>query len=307
MAATPSPRRRRRRFLQFSLRTLLVFVLLVSIGMSWFAARRQWVKRQWEAVEAVMKPNASSGSGDRLQIQTTIPLWVSKWTRPILGEGFFSNVVAVQCSRSFSDDEASHLKVLTALTVLDVYSPQVTDAGLEHLEGLTNLKRLDLSGTQVTDAGLEHLEGLTNLEYLDLAGTHYVQFVLFGPPTKDVFSGRVVWKRLNQGVPSNGYALHLAVRQVTDRGVGHLAGLKKLRFLDLCSTQVTDAGLEQLKGLTNLNGLNLAHTRVTDAGIAHLQGLKNLEHLVIRHTQVTDEGVKRLHEALPTCEVFHWQ
>jgi hypothetical protein len=54
MSTIPSPKRRRR-FLQFSVRTLLVFVLLVSIGMSWFAVKMQKARRQREAVEAIVK------------------------------------------------------------------------------------------------------------------------------------------------------------------------------------------------------------------------------------------------------------
>jgi hypothetical protein len=49
---TPRPKRRRRRFLQFTVRSLLVFVLLVSIGMSWFAVKLARARRQREAVEA---------------------------------------------------------------------------------------------------------------------------------------------------------------------------------------------------------------------------------------------------------------
>ena len=40
------PKRRTRRFLQFSLRALLVFVLLVSVGMSWFAVKLERARRQ---------------------------------------------------------------------------------------------------------------------------------------------------------------------------------------------------------------------------------------------------------------------
>ena len=48
---TPPPKRRTRRLLQFSLRALLVFVLLVSIGMSWLAVKLEKARRQREAVE----------------------------------------------------------------------------------------------------------------------------------------------------------------------------------------------------------------------------------------------------------------
>ena len=51
-----------------------------------------------------------------------------------------------------------HLKGLTKLGYLNLWSTKVTDAGLVHLEGLTNLKGLNLRKTQVTDAGVEKLQ-----------------------------------------------------------------------------------------------------------------------------------------------------
>ena len=45
----------KRRWFQYSLRTLLVLMLLASIGMSWIAVRMQKAKKQQEAVEAIRK------------------------------------------------------------------------------------------------------------------------------------------------------------------------------------------------------------------------------------------------------------
>ena len=47
-----NPKRKRRRF-QFSLRTLLVFVLLVRIGLSWLAVRMDRAEKQRQAVQAI--------------------------------------------------------------------------------------------------------------------------------------------------------------------------------------------------------------------------------------------------------------
>jgi hypothetical protein len=54
--------KRKRRWYQFSLRALLVFVLLVSIGMSWLAVRRQRVRRQREDATVTNRsvPNSAS-------------------------------------------------------------------------------------------------------------------------------------------------------------------------------------------------------------------------------------------------------
>eukprot|EP00808_Paulinella_micropora_P017938 g32181.t1 len=52
----------------------------------------------------------------------------------------------------------------------DLFTSEVTDAGLVHLSGLHALHHLDLSNcNQLTDAGLVHLSGLRNLRHLDLS------------------------------------------------------------------------------------------------------------------------------------------
>ena len=81
---------------------------------------------------------------------------------------------------------------------------------------------------------------------------------------------------------------------VTDAGVKHLKGLKKLRRLTLNRTAITDAGLGHLSGLTNLEVLEVGGTRITNAGLPHLKGFANLAYLDIRSTEVTDAGLEHL-------------
>jgi len=45
--------RARRRWYQYSLRTLLLVMLLASVGISWFAVKMQRARKQREAVEAI--------------------------------------------------------------------------------------------------------------------------------------------------------------------------------------------------------------------------------------------------------------
>ena len=47
--------RPKRRWYQFSLKTLLVTVLMMSLAFSWFAAKRNKARKQREAVEAIEK------------------------------------------------------------------------------------------------------------------------------------------------------------------------------------------------------------------------------------------------------------
>jgi hypothetical protein len=81
---------------------------------------------------------------------------------------------------------------------------------------------------------------------------------------------------------------------VTDTGLAHLAGLTRLRQLDLCCAPITDAGLVHLKGMTRLQKLDLSETSITNAGLAHLTGLSSLLELDLSWTRITDAGLVHL-------------
>ena len=72
-----------------------------------------------------------------------------------------------------------------------------------------------------------------------------------------------------------------------------LAGLTELRLLDLSHAKISDAGLRHLAGLRRLQSLRLYDVaNVTDAGLAHLKGLTDLRELNLGITSVTGEGMK---------------
>lgn len=89
---------------------------------------------------------------------------------------------------------------------------------------------------------------------------------------------------------------------LTDDGLRQLNSLPKLIHLEISSPQVTDAGLGALAGLKALEFLDLRGcTQVTDAGLTHLAGLTELTTVVVKDTKVTDAGVELLRKALPKC------
>jgi hypothetical protein len=230
MTTTP---KHRLRWYQFTIRSLLVLMVLVAVAGSWFAWKKQQVERERAAVDRVKEMRGWAiydwewESGGKLDAHPPGPAWLRAW----LGDDFFAHVISVSVSgTTVTDAGLEHLKVLKQLETLGLENTQVTDAGLEHLGGLTQLNSLVLSGTKVTDAGLEHLKGLTQLNVLSLANT-----------------------------------------QVSDTGLGHLKGLTRLTMLALDGTKVMDAGLEYLKGLTQLRFLDLRGTKVTDKGVKNLK------------------------------------
>lgn len=100
---------------------------------------------------------------------------------------------------------------------------------------------------------------------------------------------------------------HLQGRELTDKGLTHVAALKHVVSLNLRDTKVTDAGLVHLKGLTTLRTLHLERTQVGDAGIAHLTGLSNLEYLNLYETKITDASLVHLERLKKLNRLYLWQ
>ncbi len=248
------------RFLRFSVRGLLVVVLVIGAGLGWLVRS---ARIQREAVEAIKNAGGSVcynwEYSDGNVISGGNP-WAPPWWVNLVGVDYFGHVsLVVSPSARVSAATIELVGPLSQLEELRLGHSAVADAGLGHLNGLGKLKRLILTGTDVNDTALVHLKGLRELSALDLIGTG-----------------------------------------VTDAGLAHLKGLSNLSVLGLSYTKVSDRGLEHLSGLKNLSSLDLHGTQVTDAGMVHLKGLSHLSYLNLLFTQVTDAGIKELKQALPS-------
>ena len=171
--------------LQYSLRSLLVFVLLANLGMAWIFPRWRVARQQRDAVAAIR----ALGGDVYYDYMWPGPGGVPPgpvWARRLLGDDFFADAVCVnddvwvqmmfaggplwspRYPGRITDAWLRPIGKLPRLEILRLGYSHVTDVGMSRLEGLTCLRELDLSGTRVTDAGLEHLKGLTQLRKLDL-------------------------------------------------------------------------------------------------------------------------------------------
>ena len=188
----PGPKPRRR--LQFSLRTLMVLVVIVSLPLGWLACRLNQAREQRAVIDAIHALGGSteydgeSGSYkegsypsmafglDSLGYPDPPGCPAPVWLRRCLGDDFFVRIVGVRGDSDAVLERAARLPHLSSLSVGPLHrrpyaSYPVTDAGLEHLKESSQLRTVMLNQTQVTDAGLAHLRGLTQLQRLDLSGT----------------------------------------------------------------------------------------------------------------------------------------
>jgi hypothetical protein len=193
-APTVEPPKRKRRWFQYSLRTLLIFTLIVAVACGWLASKVERKRSERAAVEALRKKGATvTYDYDRVRSRTP---YGPAWMRWLLGENYFSEVQWVamggnvdaddlnavaqfphltsltMMSRGFTDAGLANLTGLRELRDLNLSQASLTDDGLKDLAGFTQLETLWLYGTKVTDAGLVHLRGLTRLKYLSLAFTN---------------------------------------------------------------------------------------------------------------------------------------
>ena len=189
-----APPKRKRRWFQFRLRTMLIFTLICAVGSAWVAHRMEQKRREREAIEAIGKLGGSVWY-DYQRVAGGEPPGPA-WLRKLFGEDFFSEVDGVLLDESdvtvagllnvkrwarlggltlwegsITDAGLANVKGLAHLRVLSLWEGSITDAGLANVRGLAQLQRLDLTGTQVTDAGLANLKGLTQLQELDLKRT----------------------------------------------------------------------------------------------------------------------------------------
>lgn len=327
------PPKPKRRWYRFSLRTLLVVILLLSVLLGWFALKLRQAERQRRAVEAIRKAGGTvfydyqfheeSGTTTGVR-ESPVPAWL----RELIGEDFFASVAGVgfhdpewsaSDSRPTTVDDADavleHVAGLTGVVCLRLYANQVTDVGMEHLRGLTRLRYLDLSYTQVTDAGLEHLKGLTELGLLQLHGTDVTEE---GSEElrKALPDCHISW--VEEGGPPPSARPDSPVVKAWEKA-GFLSGWMcrteyGFRFMqlreDACEDDMPGFGVEYRLPIKSVQGLPQPSVpfgayfwNVADAGLKALAGMTQLKNLILSDTEVTEAGVKELKEALPDCYI----
>jgi internalin A len=228
-----------RRFLRFSMRGMIVVVLVMGGGLGWLV-RSAHIQR--DAVAAIQHAGGnvlySWERNNRTGMSGGKP-WAPTWLADLIGVDYFGHVTTVwfvQSSKT-TDSVLAQVGCLTGAREVQFKECSVSDAGMAHLRGLRGLSYLDLSGTHITDAGLAHLKGLTNLSGLFLTDTH-----------------------------------------ISDAGLVHVEGLTNLHMLSLARTQVSVIGLARLKRLTKLKELLLDGSQARDAGEREFQrALPNLK------------------------------
>ncbi len=288
----------RRRY-QYSLRALLLLVLLVAVGALFWRTAVEPYRRQRRTMELIQELGGT--------FQTTP---ADRWVRWLHG-GDYQHLKFVNLADG--DDPSAYIDrvaALPAIQTLVVGGPAFADDHLRRLHGLTTLKGLVLDSTSVTDDGLAALRNA--LPDVDAYRSDRRAIKVLGLYGDVITEPGSVPSRLRQAVGDEWYqeakrfrSYHARdgvrpdnAKPTTDEALAYIGMLRSLESLDLgrllSDVSVSDAGLRHLQELTRLRVLILTNTPVGDEGIAHLKRLAELRYLALCGTQVSDSGLAHL-------------
>ena len=220
------------RYLRFSVRTMIVLVLVIGAAMGWVVHR---ARVQRDAVAAIRKAGGSIWYDWQFKGNSHTPNGEPRgprWLVEALGVDYFGYVAVVSGTELFSDHELVLVESLGHLERLMLYGSSVTDAGLAHVRDLRNLEYLWLNGTRAGDAGLAYLKRLTRLKVLSLDKTWVTDAGLAN------LRGLIDLESLG-----------LADTTVTDAGLDILEVMPKLRGLSLGGTRLHDVSMAHMRRL----------------------------------------------------------
>jgi Leucine Rich repeat len=224
-ANTAEPQKPRRRWFQFSLRTLLILVVVVGVAGGWLGRVIERSLKAQEAADEHMKALLAS-EVIAVKIQSATGAFAIPCDRLKSPNDIHVNFRRAKAADSALLAIASHPQV----GELVLEGTDLTDAGMKHISAFQNLQKLDVSGTKITDAGVKNLAGLTHLRFLDLDRTQVTNVGL-----KNIEN----LKQLE--------ILSLYKTAITDDGLKSLKGLSQLDELYIDGTKVPDAGVADLQ------------------------------------------------------------
>jgi hypothetical protein len=153
-----------RRWLQFSIRTLLAVMFAACCLAAWVAHKRDQAAQQQQAYQVILTKQGLTNFGPESAR--------SPWLRWILGEDVAASGGCIELGGcDVNDADLAQLSSLGQLTRLSLNKTHVTDRGLVHLGKLSRLRNLSLDETQISDDGLKSLHACHSLECLSLYGT----------------------------------------------------------------------------------------------------------------------------------------
>jgi hypothetical protein len=137
--------------------------------------------------------------------------------------------------------------------------------------------------------------GISNAELNVLNGSSYLTTLsLSGTKVTDLTS--------LAGLPKL-RVLNLSFTSITKESLQHLGSFPSLSELLVRRTRMGDAEIETLSQLPDLQLIDVSNNAITDKCVVHLAQLHKLRVLIVDNTNITSEGITQLQQELPQVEV----
>ncbi len=284
------PKRPRRRWLQYSLRAILLLMLVVAVSAWWFSVELGKARREEQAI-AALQDEATYGlsigyAHQRNEDGAYNPSVTADnygTFREWLGDAFFDEPRAVNFSgEAFSDDAALRLRDLPTLEVLSISTMRepVSLEAAQSIAALSHLTRLEIM-TSRWEFSSESLAALAPLPELE----NFVRVGVGSYTASDVEQFVVGKSKLRW--------LQFSGCEFQPGAAAALAQLPSLQVLNLSSSQLTFADMEAFAE-SSLMQLNLTRTGIRDEDLKYVAAVPSLKSLLFRNDPITDEGLREL-------------
>ena len=282
----------RRRWLRFTLRGFMIFVLLVCVWLARVVNQVHLQRQIWAELErSGGSPHFETDldeNGREVENPNELdedPGLLDQLLGGLLGEVYYFPIAGADFPDSPPTTEALDLLArLPKVSALSFRATGIRIANLKKIKRLPGLRSLGIS--EANDAILKEISDLSDLRCLYVAGPE-----LTNSGIRHI--GRL--KNLRE--------LAIGGDNLTGVAFRSLVALKNLQDLHVSSTTLTRADLMDIARLKNLRGLSLEGF-TADPDLAPLESLHNLRRLELRDHNVRWASLLPLRKSLPDLETI---
>jgi hypothetical protein len=251
---------------RFSLRTLLLVVVVAAIGAALVGRllRQRAVVAELRTMGVDVDYDSgiqTSGEGEGGQVQS-FTKFEGEW---VLENDLIYDVHAVLTSSNNPDGTPKW------------WSPEESRQALKLTAELPDLRRLMLNRCVVRKPEIAQLPCLP----------HLTELIMYNVDVRDPDLEPL--RRARNLVEVQIYHV-----PVGDEAIGYLEGLENIEMMDLSEIQITDAGLATLSRLPRLRELHLLSDRITDRGLVALSQCQSLRTLHLGCKNIGDQGAREI-------------
>ena len=277
---SPSVPLRKRRWFQYSLRSL--FVLTTICGIVAYLSGRWYreIANEEKAISELRSVRSDIEFYSPKSTENGCEFSSPKWFRTLIGKESFTHAKKVDI-RSSRQIPLEGFISDTSMPELHLQELNVTESHVALLRHMPSVQTLSFPTDKIPTTALALLHGHPHLKKLSI-----------GP-----IYGNAVELRALADIPE----LRELFVGFTDNSFGgcrEISCLKLLESLDLSHTPIDDEVLGIIGNMPSIRNLNLRETKITDVGLANLKGMNSLRFLELYRTPVDGHGFRSLN-ALP--------